>query len=125
VRAGRVSEALDVLSSYWSGDDARNAEARLALAEQYKAAGYSERALRALEGAISSVGARTDLALQGMYRQGMLLEELGRDKQAIEIYRILEKMAGQNSDWLRSARNRLRELESRTRPDSTSQAASP
>ena len=125
VRAGRVSEALDVLSSYWSEDSARNADARLALAEQYRAAGYPESALSALEGAISSVGARSEQALQGLYRKGMLLEEMGRVKQAIETYKMLEKMAGQNSDWLRSARNRLRELETRSGTDSTSQASSP
>jgi tetratricopeptide (TPR) repeat protein len=124
-RAGRISEALEVLSAFWAGDNAINAEARLALAEQYKAAGQPARALSALEGAISSVPPGSEQSLQAMYRQGMLLEELGQPRQAVEAYKRLEQMAGQNSDWLRSARNRLRELETRTGTDSTSQAGNP
>ena len=61
--------------------------------------------------------------MQALYRQGMLLEEMGQVKQAVEVYKKLEQLARQNSDWLRSARNRLRELETRSGADTTSQAA--
>ncbi|MBW7996083.1 MAG: hypothetical protein FVQ81_05815 [Candidatus Glassbacteria bacterium] len=122
VRAGRVSEALDVLSSFWSPDTTQNARARLALAGQYRAAGYSRPALGALDGVESIAGPRSEFALQALYRKGMLLEEMGRTPEAIKVYQLLEARAGQGGDWLRSARDRLRELQGQTGTDSTSQA---
>ena len=120
VRAGRVSEALDLLSGFWSHDPDLTASARLMLAEQYRAAGKLEEALGALNGIITLAKARSEPALEALYSRGLLLEQMGLIKQAIETYRRLEQLAGQNSDWLRSARNRLRELQSQATPDSTS-----
>ncbi len=120
VRAGRVSEALDLLSAFWSDNPELTASARLMLAGQYRAAGNLEEALGALDGIVALAKTRSEPALEALYRRGQLLEQMGLIKQALEAYRQLEQMAGQNSDWLRSARNRLRELQSQATPDSTS-----
>lgn len=125
VRAGRVSEALELLSSFWSTDPELIARARLLLSGQYMAAGRADDALGALDGIATLAGGRSEPALEALYRRGRLLEQMGLNKQAVETYRQLEQMAGQNSDWLRSARNRLRELQNQMPPDSTSQQPSP
>ncbi len=125
VRAGRVSEALELLSSFRSADPELTTRAMLLLAEQYRAAGNVDDALGALDGIATLTGVRSESALEALYRRGLLLEQTGRIKAAVATYRQLEKNAGQNSDWLRSARNRLRELESQTTPDSASQQSSP
>jgi outer membrane protein assembly factor BamD (BamD/ComL family) len=125
VRAGRVSEALEVLSSFWSDDPNLTARARLLLAEQYKTAGKVDNALDALDGIATLTGPRGEPTLEALYRRGLLLEQAGLIKEALTTYRQLEQLAGQNSDWLRSARNRIRELQSQMPPDSTSQQASP
>ncbi len=125
VRAGRVGEALELLSSFWSEKPKLTARARLLLAEQYRTAGKVDDALGALDGIIALAGARSESALEALYRRGFLLEQTGLIKEAVATYRQLEQMAGQNSDWLRSARDRLRELQSQISPDSTSQQSSP
>ncbi len=110
-RDGRIEEAQAVLTSLWSPDQVVVARARLALGLLYQESGRPQEALATLE-AVSGMfeGRAREVALQALFRKGMILEALGRGPEAVEAYRQLESRAGERSDWARSARDRLRGL---------------
>ncbi|HLA41682.1 MAG TPA: hypothetical protein VJ417_16885, partial [Candidatus Glassbacteria bacterium] len=111
MKAAKVQEATDLLSVLWNRDPELTARARLLLADQYRASGYPERTLDCLEGIPELfAGGANELALQALFQKGMTLEGLGRVEEAVGTYRKLESLAGQKSDWLNSARTRLRNL---------------
>lgn len=111
MRAAKIQEAVGLLSIFWSRDLELTARARLMLAEQYRASGYPEKSVKCLDGVPELFDGRAnEMALQALYQQGLALEGLGRVEEAVAAYHRIETLAGQNSDWLRSARNRLRNL---------------
>jgi len=110
IKTGRANEALDLLTSIWSPDPQVTAEARYTLALEYQKAGAPRRALETLDTVSSLFPAGNELALKALYQKGLILEGMGLPEGAAETYRILEKQAGESSDWVRSARNRLRKL---------------
>lgn len=110
IKTNRSSEALDLLQDLWSSDPQVTAEARYMLALEYQKAGNHVRALETLDTVSGIFAERNELALRALYRKGLIQEEMGQKEDAVKTYQILEKRAGENSDWVRSARNRLRNL---------------
>jgi len=110
VKTNRPREAMDLLTSFWSPDRQVTAEARYMLALECRKTGDPERALETLDTLSGLLAGKNELALKALYQKGLIQEEMGQQDEAVKTYRSLEKQAGENSDWVRSARNRLRKL---------------
>jgi len=110
VKANRRAEAMNLLTGLWCPDPKVTGKARYMLALQYQTAGDLERALETLDTVGELFKERSELALKALYQKGLVQEEMGQREEAVKTYRALEKRAGKNSDWIRSARNRLRVL---------------
>ena len=110
VKALRLNEALDLLTGYWSPEKQLTGRARYLLALQYEAGKEHQKALGCLEGLIALYGGSGEPVLQALYQKGMVQEEMGQNEEAAKTYQLLESQASENSDWLRSARNRLKAL---------------
>ncbi len=110
IKTNRGNEPMELLTSIWSPYLQVTAEARYMLVLEYQKAGNLERALETLDTVSELFAGRNELALRALYQKGLIQEQMGQREAAVKTYQALEKRAGDNSDWVRSARNRLRNL---------------
>ncbi|MBN2289867.1 MAG: tetratricopeptide repeat protein [Candidatus Glassbacteria bacterium] len=110
MKTSRKQEAFGILNGLWSPEVEVCARARYMLAEGYREAGQTGEALE-LMGVVAQVFAgKSEFALRALYQQGLILESRGDIDSAVATYRTIEKLAGERSDWTRTARNRLRAI---------------
>lgn len=110
IKTNRGDEAMELLTGFWSPEPQVTAEARYMLALEYRKAGNLDLALETLDTISELFAGRNELALKALYQKGLIQEEMGQREEAVKTYQALEKRAGEKSDWVRSARNRLRKL---------------
>ncbi|MCE5272562.1 tetratricopeptide repeat protein, partial [bacterium] len=116
LKAGRKAAAREMLSALWSGSPETVAEARFLLVSLYRSDKQDAAALEAMDGLGEAYPERTEIVLKAMYQKGLIQEGLGQREAAVATYRQLETLATDRSDWVRSARERLRALSGAAQP---------
>ncbi|MEA2064407.1 MAG: tetratricopeptide repeat protein [Gemmatimonadota bacterium] len=110
MKSGRRREALEILSGLWSPDPELCARARFMLGQWYKAEGADREALEVMGAVAEAFAFKSEYALRALYQKGLIQESMGDKTAAAQTYHMLEKQAGRQSDWARTARNRLRSI---------------
>jgi TolA-binding protein len=110
MKTGRQQDAFEILSGLWSPEVEVCAKARYMLGEGYQAIGRTEEAMEVMGAVAHAYAGKSEFALRSLYQQGLIHESLGDITAAVATYRTIEKLAGERSDWTRTARNRLRAI---------------
>lgn len=112
LRADRTDRARELLSRLWSADPQTVIEARFLLASVLRSTRQHGDAIEVLDGLQTSYAGQRETVLRALYQKGLTQESMGDRDAAVETYRSIESTGGERSDWTRSARDRLRAIES-------------
>jgi len=110
MKTNRRQEAFEILTALWSPDFELCARARYMLGEGYLALGRNEDALEVMRTVAAAFVGKSEFSLRALYQMGLIQESMGEVAAAASTYRLIERLAGQRSDWARTARNRLRAI---------------
>ncbi len=110
LKAGRNGNARAILSSLWSRDPETVAAARFLLVSLLRGSREYSQAVDMMDGLCEAYPERTEITLKALYQKGLIQEAMGQREAASATYRQLETLAAGHSDWVRSARDRLRAL---------------
>ena len=108
MKTGSRHEAFEILTGLWSPEVEVCARARYMLGEGYLEIGRTEDALEVMEIVAQAFAGKSEFSLRALYQQGLIQESMGDLTAAADTYRLIEKLAGERSDWARTARDRLR-----------------
>ena len=101
-------EAFELLTGLWSPEVEVCARARYMLGEGYLEIGRTGDALEVMEVVAQAFAGKSEFSLRALYQQGLIQESMGDLAVAADTYRSIVKLAGERSDWARTARERLR-----------------
>jgi len=116
LKAGRKAAAREMLSALWNDNPETVAEARFLLVSLYRSDQADGPALEAMDGLGEAYPERTEIELKALYQKGLIQEGMGQREAAVATYHQLETLASDRSDWVRSARERLRALGGAAQP---------